>query len=470
MKRFVTAARSAVAFLFASLMFTAMAEVTPDDYAKKLTITLSDAVGEGGLENFPVLVRLSESIQGFKYADFKEDGADMIFTDEAGKLLSHEVDTWDASGTSLVWVKIPSAQAGVKIVCYFGGPSAAETVDPTAVWSNYTGVWHMGETKRGTYDEAEYDMVPNATGLAGTDGIVHGDTQLATLGRIGGSADIATVKTSIQKTDGLISNLQGDKHKAGVFVPASADLGLYGQFAFSCWMRQKEADFGWQRPFGNQSESTGFNTDFKSNGTHYNDKYYGTDNSGVKIYFNGKKIVDKYLGFTPILAKDEWHYLTFVFDNRNVKLYEDGVCIATETAPAAVKQSTALLGIGNYGARFDVLDGAPWGGYIDEFRIYSGVPSAERIAAEYAAVENDEVLSYGYVEDVGLVYYPVNLTVPSGSVTYSVEPHHYQDEVPCFLSGTELTITAVDETAVRFRKWRGDTENAIIDENYGSCS
>ncbi len=223
MKRFIAAARSAVAFLVASLMFTAMAEVTPDDYAKKLTITLSDAVGEGELENFPVLVRLSESIQGFKYADFKEDGADMIFTDEAGNLLSHEIDTWDASGTSLVWVKVPSAQAGVKIVCYFGGPSAAETVNPTDVWSNYTGVWHMGETKRGTYNETEYTMFPNATGIADTEGLLEPKAAKANaVGTVGLCVDLGC--TDVNKKYG------------GVYIKSSADLGMSGSFSFSLWL------------------------------------------------------------------------------------------------------------------------------------------------------------------------------------------------------------------------------------------
>lgn len=452
MKRFVTAARSAVAFLFVSLMFTAMAEVTPDDYAKKLTITLSDAVGEGELENFPVLVRLSESIQGFKYADFKEvKGADMIFTDEAGNLLSHEVDTWDASGTSLVWVKIPSAQAGVKIVCYFGGPSAAETVDPTAVWSNYTGVWHMGETKRGTYDEAEYDMVPNATGLAGTDGILDGQTKSGAAGAIGKSVDIATVPNT-------------SKYQAGVYVPPSHDLHLFGNFTISCWLKTKRDDWTWQRTIGNLSDSKGFNIDNKNNGSDPGDGKGG----GLKYSCNDGKI-NEYLAYDPVLSKDRWDMVSFIFDGKALKVYENGVLIIEQagsknsSSSASVLESEAMLGIGNFGPSFGAAKQTPWGGYIDEFRIVPDVQGAQYIAAEYAAVANPEFLSYGYVKDAKAVYYPIRLTIKSGSVAFSPEPDHVTEDVPYFLSDTDVTITATDETALEFREWRGNTTGATID-------
>lgn len=60
------------------------------------------------LTDFPALVRLSASIDGFNYADFTDqtDGTDLAFVDADGNLLPHEIDTWNTFGESLVWVKV----------------------------------------------------------------------------------------------------------------------------------------------------------------------------------------------------------------------------------------------------------------------------------------------------------------------------------------------------------------------------
>lgn len=59
--------------------------------------------------NFPVLVQLSTAIQGFNYSQFASaSGADLRFSDGSGTLeLSYEIESWNTSGTSYVWVKVP---------------------------------------------------------------------------------------------------------------------------------------------------------------------------------------------------------------------------------------------------------------------------------------------------------------------------------------------------------------------------
>jgi len=51
------------------------------------------------------------------YSDFRlPRGGDLRFTDADGKLIPHEIDTWDEGGTSCVWVKVPTLAAGTRIV------------------------------------------------------------------------------------------------------------------------------------------------------------------------------------------------------------------------------------------------------------------------------------------------------------------------------------------------------------------
>src|SRR5574344_1676375 len=76
-------------------------------FARKFEIKASGYAGTSALANFPVLVRLSTDIPGFSYDDFLgTSGSDLRFTDESGTELPFEIDTWNPSGTSLVWVAI----------------------------------------------------------------------------------------------------------------------------------------------------------------------------------------------------------------------------------------------------------------------------------------------------------------------------------------------------------------------------
>jgi len=135
------------------------------EWAKKFTITYSGYQGTSVLTDFPVLVRINPAtISGFSYSDFQtvgEDGRpiDLLFADEAGNVLNHEIDTWDASGESLVWVKVPSFAAATQIVVYYGKANATAGAAGSSVWQNdYVAVWHMN----GNGTEA----VPDATGHA----------------------------------------------------------------------------------------------------------------------------------------------------------------------------------------------------------------------------------------------------------------------------------------------------------------
>ncbi len=75
---------------------------------RKADITVSGYAGSAPLANFPVLVRVSPTtIDGFRYADCAADGRDIAFKDAQGNALPREIDTWNTSGESLVWVRLP---------------------------------------------------------------------------------------------------------------------------------------------------------------------------------------------------------------------------------------------------------------------------------------------------------------------------------------------------------------------------
>ena len=91
-----------------SVMAVHAEALNPALFTKKCSFLVSGYTGTETLTDFPVLVRLSPaSVHGFAYADCLFDGADLRFTDAAGELIPHEIDTWNTAGESLIWVKVP---------------------------------------------------------------------------------------------------------------------------------------------------------------------------------------------------------------------------------------------------------------------------------------------------------------------------------------------------------------------------
>ncbi len=103
------------------------------------------------LENFPVPVRISAArIEGFSYDDLPNGTNDFIFTSTTNQVpYPFEVETWDPTGESIVWVRLPSVSGtNTKFRMSFNLARDYDVPDPTNVWStaNYRGVWHMNDT------------------------------------------------------------------------------------------------------------------------------------------------------------------------------------------------------------------------------------------------------------------------------------------------------------------------------------
>ena len=61
-----------------------------------------------GASNITVPVMLLEGKSNFTYKGFAAaDGSDLRIKDSSGNLLAHEIDKWDPSGRSIVWVRVP---------------------------------------------------------------------------------------------------------------------------------------------------------------------------------------------------------------------------------------------------------------------------------------------------------------------------------------------------------------------------
>jgi hypothetical protein len=124
------------------------------------------------VEEFPVLVRLHRD--WFDFSQAKPDGADVRFTDAAGKALALQVEDWDAvRGEASVWVRVPRIEGNARqtLAMHWGKADAASASDGKAVFNEsngYLSVWHLGDTVRdevGTLESKD-------TGTSLTNGII----------------------------------------------------------------------------------------------------------------------------------------------------------------------------------------------------------------------------------------------------------------------------------------------------------
>jgi Concanavalin A-like lectin/glucanases superfamily/Domain of unknown function (DUF2341) len=130
-------------------------------YARTLTI---DNSAQGALAAFPLLVVLDDT--RVTYAHASASGADLRFTDAAGAALDYEIEQWNASGKSFVWVNVPSiaAHASTTIRMLYGNPSATDAESATKVWdASFVGVWHLVDAHDSTGKHASAKMGATST-------------------------------------------------------------------------------------------------------------------------------------------------------------------------------------------------------------------------------------------------------------------------------------------------------------------
>jgi len=67
--------------------------------------------------------------------------------DTDGTALSYEIEKWDETATSYVWVKVPQIDINSNtdyIYMYYGNTGASDVQNVNGVWnSDYTAVWHF---------------------------------------------------------------------------------------------------------------------------------------------------------------------------------------------------------------------------------------------------------------------------------------------------------------------------------------
>jgi len=328
-------------------------------FRRKLTI--DNASSSENLTNFPILVSLNSS--RIDYDNTKSSGEDLRFTDPDGVILSHEIESWNESGTSTVWVKIPQIDAQSiidHIYVYYGNPDATDVQDTENVWdSNFKMVQHMAETADPYADSTANDH----DSLGSTDP---------------------------DQVSGQIGYGQNFDFSASEFivVPDHADLdfGITDNFTIELNLK---------------TDATGTTKRLIDKVIATNQEGYAmqirNDNGHIECIIEQEDGTHSEIEGGTDVTTGSWYHAVFVrdVDSDVLRLYVNGVSDATaviDTITATLANSLDLW-IGKKRGTFPVY----FDGTIDEVRISNTARSAEWIEANYLSM-TDDMLTYASAE------------------------------------------------------------------------
>ena len=343
-------------------------------YARKFQISFPGYSGTTTLSGFPVLVRLSPELNGFDYSRCRlANGGDLRFADAGGNVIPHEIDTWNTSGESLVWVKVPSLTAATTITAYYGNPTPG-AASAESVWdSGYVGVWHLGESAT---------PLAESTGVTTPFATKVGTVGLGATGIAGGAVDFTGAR---------------DAADAARLVAADDDdLDGFNDFTIEFWTKS--------------------DTTVKFGRCILSKRYNGGANVAYLVGHESDGCVQVALGTTDGKSSQRFEYSSGLMPSANVwghqaivrdtsagtrACYLDGVSKTTGGTyyGNTLHNSARPLWLGNCNTDGDNKGIYPFNGLIDELRISRVARSADWIKATHDTIANDGFTKYSGIAD-----------------------------------------------------------------------
>lgn len=360
-----------------SLSIAPIADWASPSWKQRQQISIDNSSSASSFTNFPVLVKLHASATdaiNIDYGDTRDGGEDLRFVDADGTLLKHEVESWDESGYSYVWVQVPTVDANSSndfIWMYFDHVEAADGHDQTAVWnSDYQGVYHLNGTSIESTSNANHGAIADVVvqpGIVANAGSFNGSTSRINLG----------------------SN------------PVLDDV-FAGGGTVSAWINpESSGENGYGRIFDKASSTFGGGAN--ADGWALQVAEVGSASGGYLIFeqgFTGGQ--GEWRTPAGSISQDNWQSVALVYDNssstNDPQIYIDGVLqtLTRNRTPSGAARSDAALNltVGNH----SVASSRTFDGLIDEVRIASTEISAEQLAAEYENVTGNFLTQTGTVE------------------------------------------------------------------------
>ncbi|MBO5906005.1 MAG: hypothetical protein J6Q84_06275, partial [Kiritimatiellae bacterium] len=370
-------------------------------WSSKITIT---ATNEVALTNFPMLIRIKEDEpKGFKYKYVNEGGSDIrfIYRDKEGnvaldetanepKILDHEIDTWDTSGESVIWVKVPQYEQGASVTMYWGELANKEmpkAKDSKTVWSDYVAVWHMDDAEDAK-NGGKGRLGSNTQQYTGIFGKAYGNKSNS-----GGAILAATNTESTVAMNTLNGNTDPetgeDRYYQSKTFTASFWVYLNGNSSADAMVIARKSS--WNTP-----ADQGWGFSFCTANDYRHIRYWFKDDDG----FSSETM-------TKAVAPKAWHRMDIIFDDwydhddgdtGYSSVWLDGEKVDTcniQSTFASVDALTRPFQIGGLavptisnGVITKFTESKPLNGRIDEMRVRQGTLPEAWIKADYDQVRN----------------------------------------------------------------------------------
>ncbi|MCA2960222.1 MAG: DUF2341 domain-containing protein [Silvanigrellales bacterium] len=314
------------------------------------------------LNEFTLLVSLSPST--FDYAKALPSGADLRFVAADGlTLLSHEIDTWNTSGESLVWVKLPSIAASgttTSFYLYYGNNAAAPLPLnlARATWKSGTKLVYHFNGQNADGSSGVNSLYEDSTG-SNSHAVKRGTVTIVT-SRVGNGISTLAGNIDLRGSGPEISHLNNAQTLTAVAWVRTLGPGPSSRHAILC--------------YGSNTSNADNRMCFQIRDDRHRIFSRTDDSTFVEVTADGNSYV----------TRDVWTLVAYSFNTAtgDVKMYTDGQLTfsTTLTLPAAQFPSSPSIGasIGS------LADGSfQFEGYLDEVRLYEGILSGEWLKAEY---------------------------------------------------------------------------------------
>jgi autotransporter-associated beta strand protein len=343
-------------------------DAPPSAWTQRMPLRFTGYNRSEALTNFPALVTLESGVNGFSYDQFLSGAnGDLRFTDGSmTRELPYEIESWNPSGQSRVWVQVPALtnNATIWMLWRRAGLTAPTYTITGATWSEgYVTVAHLSESN-GT--------VGNSA-MVGSPVTVSGAPVQAVTGAIG---------TGIQ-FDGLDD-----------LISFGTSGRPYDNFTFSAWISTANGHERDAQSTGGTAGTGGqrYAFDVEAGGS-------TSTSAGLSVGTNGVSVYELASNYMPALAVysnnigSGWNFVTVTYLNRQPRIYCNGALACTGlTSPRTPVYAPYRIG------------GQPTYGYLngsmDEVRVSSVTRSANWIWAEYMnAASNSVFATAGTLQD-----------------------------------------------------------------------
>jgi len=337
-------------------------------------ITFNNSGQITNLVTFPVLIRLDSS--RVEYFRTQNLGQDIRFVDaDDATILNHEIELWNESGSSYVWVRVPQINAASTndfIYMYYDNPAALDGQNQAGVWdASFMMVQHLSETS-GTH----FDSTSN-----NNDSVV---------------IDVAAQGSAAGQIDGA-DNFTGT-HNIDVGDSGSLDMAATDSFTVEGWINTTAG--GFQVVVSKEEDLASEYQLWVDNGTATFWLRDGTD--------------DALVGGTPV-ANGAWRYLVGRWNEASstAEIFVDGTSVGSVNQPALDAMSSPNpLVIGEEG---DLNRGGNFNGRIDEVRVSKVARSNDWIRAQNLSMR-DTFATFAPADSLTCCQ-PLAVTLASGTIT-----------------------------------------------------